>query len=100
MSIKSQALANFVFELNSPIEEDPPLECELPLDGASNIKGSGVRIMLEGPRNKFIEEALKFEFSASNNQAKYEAFIVSMILTLEMGATRLKEKGDSQLVAN
>lgn len=56
--------------------------------------------MLEGPSDMLIEQTLKLEFTASNNQAKYETLIFSVILTLEMGSTRLKVKSDSQLVAN
>lgn len=56
--------------------------------------------MLERPDNLVIEQVLKFEFIASNNQTEYEALIVCMILTLKMGATRLKAKSKSQLVVN
>lgn len=56
--------------------------------------------MLEVLGNIVIEQALEFEFTANNNQAEYEALIVGMTLALEMWATRLKYKSDSQLVAN
>jgi len=45
-----------------------------------------------------IEEALRFAFKASNNQAEYEALIVGMLLDKEMGAQSLLAKSDSQLV--
>jgi len=45
-----------------------------------------------------IEQALRFAFKANNNQAKYEALIVGMLLDKEMGARSLLEKSDSQLV--
>lgn len=54
--------------------------------------------MLEGTNNLLIEQSLKFEFKASNNQAEYEAHIVGMTLILEVGASTLKAKSESQLV--
>lgn len=47
-----------------------------------------------------IEQTLEFEFKVNNNQAECEALIVGMVLTLEMSASKLKAKSDSQLVAN
>jgi len=44
-----------------------------------------------------IEQALKFAFKASNNQAEYEALIVGMLLAKAMGARSLLAKSDSQL---
>ena len=45
-----------------------------------------------------IEQALRFAFKASNNQAEYEALIAGMLLAKEMGAQSLLAKSDSQLV--
>ena len=45
-----------------------------------------------------IEQALRFAFKASNNQAEYEALIAGMLLDNEMGAQSLLAKNDSQLV--
>lgn len=70
------------------------------MDVASNIKGISVGIVLKGPSDIIIDQVLKFEFTASNNQDEYDTLIAGMILALEMGATRLKAKNDSQLVAN
>jgi len=44
-----------------------------------------------------IEEALKFSFKASNNQAKCEALVVGMLLAKELGAQSLLVKSDSLL---
>ena len=56
------------------------------VDGASNIKGSGVGIILEGLYNITLEQALKINFRASNNQAEYEALIADLKLARELGA--------------
>ncbi|XP_068503883.1 uncharacterized protein [Phaseolus vulgaris] len=68
------------------------------VDGSSNQQGSGVGIILEGPNGVLIEQALRFAFKASNNQAEYEALIARMLLAKEMGAQSLLAKSDSQLV--
>ena len=41
---------------------------------------------------------LKFEFKASNNEAKYEALIVGLKLSKEMKVESLEIFSDSQLV--
>ncbi|XP_057448706.1 uncharacterized protein LOC130740203 [Lotus japonicus] len=45
-----------------------------------------------------IEQSLKFEFKASNNQSEYEALIAGLRLAIELGVQKLFIKGDSQLV--
>lgn len=46
------------------------------------------------------KQSLKFKYIANNNQVKYKDLINSMVLTLEMYVSRLKEKSNSQLVSN
>ena len=53
---------------------------------------------MEGPNGLLIEQALRFAFKASNNQAEYEALITGMLLAKEMGAQNLLAKSDSLLV--
>ena len=84
-SLKSQVLVNFV-ELTSPVEEIVPHVWLLSVYGSSNFKGSDAEIVLEGPGDLLIEQSLRFEFKASNNQAEYEALITGMNLTQEIGA--------------
>jgi hypothetical protein len=99
-SIKSQALADFVLEMTSPPVEEDQQPWTLSVDGASNIKGSGAGVILEGPDGVLIEQSLRFAFRASNNQAEYEALIAGMKLAREMEVTDLRAKSDSQLVTN
>ena len=49
---------------------------------------------MEGPNGLLIEQALRFVFKTSNNQAEYEALIVGMLLAKEMGAQSLLVKSD------
>ena len=70
----------------------------LSVDRCSNQQGSGAGIVLKGPNGLLIEQALRFAFKASNNQAEYEALIAGMLLAKEMGAKSFLAKSDSLLV--
>ena len=69
-------------------------------DGSSNQQGSGAGVILERPDGLLIEQALRFAFKASNNQAEYEALIAVMLLAKEMGAKGLLAKSGSLLVTD
>jgi len=68
------------------------------VDGASNKKGSGAGIVLQGLGRFRVEEALMFKFKTSNNQVEYEALITRLLLARDMGATKLSCKTDSKLM--
>ena len=70
----------------------------LSVNGSSNQQGSGVGVILEGPDGLLIEQAIRFAFKASNNQAEYEALITGMMLAKEKGTKGLLAKSDSLLV--
>nr|KYP50247.1 Retrovirus-related Pol polyprotein from transposon 297 family [Cajanus cajan] len=99
-AIKAQTLADFVMELTSLAEEGNIEETQwiLSVDGASNLGGSGAGIVLEGLGGILLEQSLRFEFRASNNQVEYEALLAGMKLAKEMGATSLSARSDSQLI--
>ncbi|KAL0290692.1 UNVERIFIED_CONTAM: hypothetical protein Sradi_7045200 [Sesamum radiatum] len=44
--------------------------------------------------------AIKFEFSTSNNEAEYEAFLAERELAIAFGAKKIVIYSDSQLVVN
>jgi len=86
-SIKGQVYADFVAELSpggGPQEVELGSQWMLLVDGSSNQQGSGAGIILEGPNGVLIEQALRFAFKASNNQAEYEALIAGMLLAKEI----------------
>jgi len=55
-------------------------------------------VVLEGPGEIVIEQAMKFEFKTSNNQAEYEAIIAGLHLAIELEITNITCKSDSRLV--
>jgi len=100
--IKGQVYADFVAELSSTAthQKRAYFIWVLSVDGSSNQQGSGASVILEGPNGLLIEQALRFAFKESNNQAEYEALIAGMLLAKEMGAKSLLEKSDSLLVTS
>ena len=92
-SIKGQVLVDLVAEFTEPEIEELPLDgnmdeklvdtisqyClstwEVHVDGASNKKGSGVGLVLMSPEKVVIEKSLRLDFSATNNEAEYEALL-------------------------
>ena len=45
------------------------------VDGATNQKGSNVGLVLISPEKIIIEKSLRLGFSATNNEAEYEALL-------------------------
>ena len=115
-SIKGQVLADLVAEFTElEIEELPSVgdmdekligtisQYRLPtwevyVDGASNQKGLGVGLVLMSPENVVIEKPLRLDFSATNNEAEYEALLVGMTMVQRMGGKSIKLFSDSRLV--
>ncbi|XP_074378003.1 uncharacterized protein LOC141719524 [Apium graveolens] len=116
-AIKGQALANFLLEFDSAVDDkalvvlQPPrneksLE-EFPhpwwilhVDGAVNNGGAGAGIVLVSPEGHHLMSAIHFKFYAMNNDAEYEALINGLKIALEMGVRNLIARSDSELVVN
>ena len=98
--IKAQISVDFVVKLSSVAtqQEGADFKWVLSVDDSSNQQGSGASVILEGPDDLLIEQALRFAFKANNNQAEYETLIAGMLLAKEMGARGLSAKSDSLLV--
>ena len=97
-SIKGQVLADLVAEFTEPlVEELEPAKnmdgklvgtisqyglspWEVYVDGALNQKGSGVGLVLISPEKIIIEKFLRLDFSATNNEAEYEALMMGMAM--------------------
>ena len=55
------------------------------VDGAENQRGSGVELILISLEKITIEKSLRLGFSATNNEAKYEALLQEMAMVQKMG---------------
>jgi len=97
-AIKSQALADFAIELSPQPAEEEDFRWILYVDDSSNSRSCGVGVILEGTGEIFVEQALKFKFKNSNNQAEYDTIIAGLPLATELEVTKLTCKSDSRLV--
>ena len=112
-AIKGQVLADFVAEFaptseqnklgDSTPQEDSPDHTEwwkVYVDGASNSKGSGTGVVIITPDETVIEQSIRLDFKASNNEAEYEAVLAGLKSAKTLGAKRLIVYCDSLLVAS
>ncbi|RVW75027.1 Transposon Ty3-I Gag-Pol polyprotein [Vitis vinifera] len=84
LSKKGQVMADFVLEYSRrPNQHHESSEQEwwtLRVDGASRSSGSGVGLLLQSPTGEHLEQAIRLGFSASNNEAEYEAILSGLDL--------------------
>ena len=116
ISIKKQVFANLVAEFIEPLVEElnpaenmdeklvgmisqhGPSPWEVYVDGASNQKGSGVRLVLISFEKIRIEKSLRLNFSVTNNEAEYETLIKGMAMVQRMRGKSIKTFSDLKLV--
>ncbi|XP_062100255.1 uncharacterized protein LOC133806145 [Humulus lupulus] len=103
ISIKGQALADFIVECTGITEDEEPINPVTPLwkvfvDGALNENGVGAEIILISPQGHQLQSALHFQFEVSNNEAEHEAMLAGLRLAREVGAASIKIYSYSQLV--
>lgn len=72
----------------------------LNVDGAANVHGSGAGIVLVSPNSTLHESVISINFSATNNEAKYESLIAGLTLALRLGPDSVHVLCDSQLVVS
>ena len=98
---KGQILVDFVMEFTSAeLAKDTQTTSDLPIwklsvEGAANAQGSGAGLILTSPEGIDIDDALKFGFRASNNEAEYEAVIAGLNLAHSMEVDQLEVCSDS-----
>ncbi|XP_075675060.1 uncharacterized protein LOC142644302 [Castanea sativa] len=108
---KGQVLADFVAEF---IEENLRKEeailtvmfalptsaplWEVYTDGASNGIGVGVGMVLITPERLIMEKSLRLGFTATNNEAEYEAFLAGALMVSQLREEVVKLYCDSCLV--
>ncbi|XP_074376873.1 uncharacterized protein LOC141718391 [Apium graveolens] len=103
-AINAQVLSDFVAECQfqaktQSFDENHLRPWLLFSDGSSTADSAGAGIILISPGGFKIQQALKFEFSAINNVAEYEALIAGLKLAMNLEAEIIDIFGDSQLVS-
>ena len=68
------------------------------VDGASRSSGSRVGLLLQSPTGEQLEQAIRLEFPASNNEVEYEAILPGLDLVFALSVSKLRVYNDSQLV--
>jgi ribonuclease HI len=77
---------------NIPESEKLPKESTwvVHVDGSSARKRSGVGVTLENPEGQEFRFAIKLDFVTTNNEVEYEALIVGLAISREMGAKNVE----------
>ncbi|GJU34959.1 reverse transcriptase domain-containing protein [Tanacetum coccineum] len=70
------------------------------MDGSSCVDRSGDGLILTSPEGTKFTYALRFQFTASNNEAEYKALIAGLRIAAQMGVRNVHVSVDSKLVAN
>ncbi|XP_073116127.1 uncharacterized protein [Elaeis guineensis] len=110
--MKTQVLADFIAECiiaDNKLEDATTKEAATPepdlrstwvlhINGASNAQGSGASLILTNSEGVVTEYVLRFDFKASNNQAKYEALLAGLKMAKELKIDSLKVFTNSQLI--
>ena len=95
-----ESAENMDEKLVGTISQHGLLAWEVYVDRASNQKGLGIGLVLISPKKVIVEKSLRLDFSATNNEAKYEALLMGMAMTQRMGGKSIKVFSDSRLVVN
>jgi ribonuclease HI len=85
--IKSQALANLIVEWTD--------YWEMYFDGSYTLKGARPSVVLIPLEGAILKYAFQFEFSATNNIAKYAGLVTGLRLAKDLGIQRLLIRGHS-----
>jgi ribonuclease HI len=73
---------------------------KMSFDGACSKYGNGSGIVFKIHEANIHPHAIKLQFPCTNNDAKYEALIQGMIISLQMKVENLLIIGDSKLITN
>ena len=117
-SVKGQVLADLVAEFVEPSVETVTekedidrksvgtisareiLRWKVYVDGAANQRGSGIGLVLISPEGIAIEKLLRLGFSATNNEAEYEALLQGMMMVRKLGGKAMEAFSDLKLVVS
>ena len=102
-AIKSQAFIDFVAEWTEVQLPTPDVTHEywtMYFDGSVMAPSSGAGVVLISSDGSRLLYTIRLHFLASNNAVEYEALINGLCISIELGASRLYVRGDSELVVD
>ena len=101
-AIKGQVIADFIAEFthdkDKGAEESP--RWSVHMDGSSNKQAGGAGVVLLSLEGDVVECMIHLDFPTTNNEAEYEALVVSLDLARATGATSVVIYCDSQVITN
>ena len=68
------------------------------MDGTVNQKGSRIGIVMISPDGITLEKSLRLGFSATNNEAEYEALLAGLIAMQKLGSRTIRAYCDLRLI--
>ena len=71
------------------ISTQETLQWKVYVDGVANQKGSSMGLVLISPEKLVVEKSLRLGFSATNNEAEYEALLEEISMVERMGGNQL-----------
>ncbi|GKD95317.1 reverse transcriptase domain-containing protein, partial [Tanacetum coccineum] len=92
--------ANRLRRSRTSVVETPQEPWTLFTNESSCVDGSGAGLILTSPKGTEFIYALRFQFTASNNAAEYEALIAGLRITAQIGVRNVHVSVDSKLVAS
>ena len=101
-AIKGQVVSNFIAKFthdeDKGAQESP--QWSVHTDGSSNRQVRGAGVVLLSPEGDVVECMIRLDFPTTNNEAEYEALVVSLDLAKAAGATSVVIYCDSQVITN
>jgi len=109
-SVIADHLADHAMEdyklLNSDFPDEDVLSIEegksywwiMYFDGAVNVCGNGVGVVIISPGKKQYPISVKLQFRCTNNAAEYEACILSLEVARKLNIRKIDVYGDSMLI--
>ncbi|RDX93094.1 hypothetical protein CR513_24687, partial [Mucuna pruriens] len=79
-------------------QEDELDEWKLWFDGASNLLGNGIGVVLASLKGQYFPFSSRLGFDCTNNMVEYEACTMGIIMAIAHQIRKLKVFGDSALV--
>ena len=89
------------------VEKEKPIKCTMEqkdelwkmyFDGSSSKEGAGVGVVMISPGGELVSLMYKLEFVTTNNIVEYEALLLGLRATKDMGIQQISVYGDSELV--
>lgn len=100
-AMKGQIMADFIVDhvmVESSLNVVDTTPWRLYFDRSSHKDKTGVGVLILSPQLGSTKFKYNINEKCSNNEAEYEALIVSLQLLKELGANRIKVRGGSELI--